>query len=938
MIFPPELTAQHSFSMSVPGREGIEHFSQDRLVATAQSVAAYVAATCPEKSSIVLAFGSGAAFTAAFLGCVQAKMLPFAIKPTTGPRPSEMLSAQIKDAAPRLVVTERHRVDDMRQQTGHQIPVIAVEDIPPATLQSTVAANDDVAFLQYSSGSTANPKGIAVTHGNLRANLTMLADCVGAKEGETHVSWLPHYHDMGLVATQLLSVFVGMHLVQLDSKHFLTHPLNWLKTISDHKAVLSGVPNFAFDVCAQKADPKALNGLDLSCIRTLYAGADNVQAKSLRQFEAAFKPYGLSDTALLPGYGLAEATVFVSGIGHAARWSRVFVDDAALQAGDVVITPNVDTSMEVVACGKVPADQGICIADPETGKRAAPDRVGEIWVRGDHTVQAYLNKPELSASQLSTTLYPDGGSGWLRTGDLGFIHAGLLYPTGRIKDLIVLNGRNISASEVELPASALFPIPASAAFVTTTSLGDAQIELVAGCSEPAKASEIGEALWEETNALLQKRFNTHLGALSLVPRRQVPKTSSGKVQRDLCRRRLKAGTLDVLWRKERPVTPPITDAIPSTGAPPSDYLPVLRQLVAPFLANPDIPDTQDLTAAGMDSLLMVRFVLSVEQTVGHNSFVRSFLATPTLSHLATLLANSPSSATKLDTKLTRERPITVYRKINRTLRTLAIATIPYGIASRALHLGFLTHFPAGPYMRTVAKNTTQLLSEAGSKTDLAAAKRHNQIANFAPDWRLKSLKKTRNSEKFIKVQGLDAIREKADGRGIVFVGTHSRLLRALPFAPELRSKPWAAIGNYEPEGERTLVAPDEATRPKARAEQIWRATQTLNAGGYAMIFADGNEGQGGIKVNLHGRERLFRQGFAELAFAGNALIVHVASSISGTGLVTFHLSSPIDLNGKRDLIEPALRLYIHNLNTIWEQEISSLNGYGQNLHLSASKW
>jgi acyl-CoA synthetase (AMP-forming)/AMP-acid ligase II/aryl carrier-like protein len=921
--------------MSVPSADGFEHFSNDSLASMAQSVASHVSGICAEKSTIALAFGPSTAFTTAFLGCVLAKMRPFAIKASYDLQASEMQQAQIADAMPSLILTERHLVQALQSQTHNRIAVIAVEDIPTARFAGSVATNDDIAFLQYSSGSTASPKGVAVTHGNLRANLQMLASTFGGAPGEAYVSWLPHYHDMGLVAAQMHCVFNGMHLVQLPPKLLLTGPLEWLRVISQFKAVLSGAPNFAFDICTQRAKADDLTGLDLSSLQVMYCGGDSIRPTTLRDFQAAFGPYGLSDSALAPGYGLAEATVFVSCSTDLTPWQSCWVDDTALQSGHIVEVDDRADAIEIIACGSTVPGQEICIVDPETCVLVPPDHVGEIWIRGAHTVLEYLNKPELSRSMLSTTLAPGGVTGWLRSGDLGFMREGKLYPTGRIKDLIILNGRNIAPSEIETPAARLSPVPSCAAFVTRTPLGDAQIELVVECPNPAEAAKIGEALWAETNALLRHRFDASLGTLSLVVSRQVPKTSSGKVQRDLCRRRAEAGMLDVIWQKRAPMPEPLEAAFLPFGARAETILPLLRQMAAPFLHDQDSPDRQDLTAAGMDSLRMMRFVLTVEEAVGHGDFVQPFLAEPTLARLAELLTDRPQPGA-LATEIAKNEPLQV--GYSSKAQKLLARAVPYGIASRLISLSLRAFLSERSSMKIMASNTSALLSEAGSTLRKDVAIRNNQLANVAPIWRFNSLKITRNADRFISVEGLEVVLARAEGRGLVFVGTHSLLMRLLPFMSSLRFSAWAAVGNYQPYSDIRRAPGALAGRSTTRVSQMRHAAQTLKAGGHAILLADGDEGSGGIKVNLHGRARAIRPGLVELAIAGNALIVPITTSVSARGQVTFNLSTPIDVKGQRNLIEPALQLYAKVLSDNWEKEVQTLNPFGQAIHLSAPKW
>jgi acyl-CoA synthetase (AMP-forming)/AMP-acid ligase II len=413
------------------------------------------------------------------------------------------------------------------------------------------ATPDDIAILQYTSGSTSQPKGVVLRNRNLLANQRVIQQAMRIAPGKVAVSWLPMYHDMGLIGFVIQPLFAGIPAYLMSPLDFLERPQRWLEAIARVGGTSSGAPTFAYDLCLRRIPDAALEDLDLSSWELAFCGADMVAAQTLRDFAARFEPCGFSPRALFPCYGLAEATLIVTGSDYGAGLRTRWVTGAGLGRNAVEPADAGDgDAREIVCVGSPGADHEVLVVDPATGAPRSDDRVGEIWVRGPSVATGYWNEPAATAATFDAVT-ESGDAGWLRTGDLGFCRGSDVYVTGRIKDVIVVHGRNVYPHDVELAAQA------------------ADRRLRAGCGAAFAVDGEGVVLVQETRAtdaaeleLLAERAavaavaatdGVPLAAVALVPPRTVPKTSSGKVRRAACRDAWAAGRLEALYERRTPV-------------------------------------------------------------------------------------------------------------------------------------------------------------------------------------------------------------------------------------------------------------------------------------------------------------------------------------------------------------------------------------------------
>ena len=435
----------------------------------------------------------------------------------------------------------------------------------------------DVAFLQFTSGSTSDPKGVMITHGSLAHNLSVIVDELGAGEETVVCSWLPQYHDMGLIGSNLGALYCGGCGYYMSPLTFLQRPMVWIEAVSRDRATHLQSPNFAFKLTARKFDKAAYAeggkgmgpSLDLSSVRHVINGAEPVTESSVDAFASAFGPYGLDREVIYPTYGLAEHTVFVSSGGRL----RLTVSKRDLEVeGRVTVLPDGEGdaagTTRLLGCGVPPSRSGVDvrIVDAETSEELPEDEVGEIWVRSPSKAAGYLDRPELNASDFRARIIggkngdddddDDPSAGYLRTGDLGFLHELELFVCGRIKDLIITGGRNYYPQDLEVTAESctdkLRP-GCLAAFAVEGGSGDGEdVALVAELREapPKKDTErVGRTIADSLRSAINREHSLGVAHIVLLRPRTVPKTTSGKISRSRCRKAYLAGTLEEIYRR-----------------------------------------------------------------------------------------------------------------------------------------------------------------------------------------------------------------------------------------------------------------------------------------------------------------------------------------------------------------------------------------------------
>ncbi len=426
-------------------REGV-HLTYGELDARARSIGALLQEHGARGERALLLYPPGIEYIAAFFGCLYAGAVAVPAYPPRLNRSLPRLRSILEDARPRVALTTSAilgRVEGWREQEPWlgAIPWLETGSLAlngVADWEDPGAGEDTLAFLQYTSGSTGTPKGVMLSHGNLLHNSRELRRCFGYSTESRSMVWLPPYHDMGLIGGILQPLHGGFPATLMAPVAFLQNPLRWLAAISRDRATISGGPDFAYDLCVRRIPAAEREALDLSSWEVAFSGAEPVRAATLERFARAFAPCGFRRQSFYPCYGLAEATLIASGgPAFAGAVERVF-EARALDSHQAVLAVE---GKRLVGNGQCLTGQRLAIVDPETSISCPPGVVGEVWVAGPSVAQGYWNRPEETGATFGARL-PGGGGPYLRTGDLGFLDGGELFITGRLKDLIIIRGRN----------------------------------------------------------------------------------------------------------------------------------------------------------------------------------------------------------------------------------------------------------------------------------------------------------------------------------------------------------------------------------------------------------------------------------------------------------------------------------------------------------------
>ncbi|MFE9614015.1 AMP-binding protein [Streptomyces sp. NPDC006012] len=529
-----------AFAFVADGHDESARFSYARLDREARRVAAALSGTARPGDRALLCFAPGPDFVVGYLGCLYAGVIAVPVNPPQNSRHLGRLTGIADDCGAVVVLGDAATLAALRADAPDPAsvlrPTLTVDtsgpDRPDVDWRPGPVDPSGVAFLQYTSGSTAAPKGVVVAHDNLAANLRMLGDALDMSADTVVVSWLPTYHDMGLIGCTLTPLWHGHFTVQMPPMAFLRDPMAWLRTISRYRATVTSAPNFGYELAARTATPERLAELDLSTLETACNGAEPLRADTMDRFSRIFEPAGFRKPAFYPCYGLAEATLLVSGrhLTGPARRDTVTLDREGLQTGKVIPVDDDPHARPVVSCGPPQQPQAVAIVEPETGRECSPHEVGEIWLSGPHVARGYWNNPQATAEIFEAVLPGHDGT-FLRTGDLGFLHEGELYVSGRQKDLVIVFGRNHYPQDIEATVARHHQIGPGGSVAFSLEHGGSEGVAIVAEVAPRHQREDLTAVAEAIARDVRLDHDVSVLQVVLVKRGALPKTSSGKVRR-----------------------------------------------------------------------------------------------------------------------------------------------------------------------------------------------------------------------------------------------------------------------------------------------------------------------------------------------------------------------------------------------------------------------
>lgn len=520
----------------------------------------------------LLLYPPGLEFIVAFFGCLYTGVIAVPVYPPKRNQNLLRLQAIIKDAQPQVTLTTTALLDNIKNQFVQDPELANMNCLATDTLVESEnfrlfpATPDTLSFLQYTSGSTGKPKGVMVSHGNLMCNSKYMHQIWEFSSESVMVTWLPTFHDMGLIYGILQPLYHGFPCYLMAPNSFIQDPICWLQAISRYKATHSGAPNFAYDLCVRKTTPEQRSSLDLSSWHMTLNGAEPVRADTIDKFTEAFKPCGFDLATFCPGYGLAEATLVVAGVQNKKVPCFYNVQLEALGQNEIIDGKSQEKVQTFVAHGQLGIDTKVVIVAPESLTKCPPGKVGEIWVSGSTIAQGYWQRTEETKQTFGAYLVDTKEGPFLRTGDLGFMKDDELFITGRLKDVIIIRGQNHYPQDLEATVEQSHPAlrPSCGAALTVEVKGEERLVVVQEVERTWLRKLDIQMVERAIRKAVVQQHDLHVYAIALIKTASIPKTSSGKIQRGVCRAKFLEGSLDILVsgkvNLELPKQPSVSEA------------------------------------------------------------------------------------------------------------------------------------------------------------------------------------------------------------------------------------------------------------------------------------------------------------------------------------------------------------------------------------------
>lgn len=630
-----------------------------QMLGIASELEKYIA----QGSRVILLYPSGLDFISALFACFYAKMIavPVYSHNMNIEKLMPRLVSVLQDTEATVILTTTAIVKDRQKlielaPSLQNVTFIYTDEMNITQnniLQPIEIDPQSIAFLQYSSGSTGSPKGVMVTHSNLMSNLRMIHKAFGLIANQNVVSWLPHYHDMGLIGNILGSIYSETPLHFFSPIEFVRRPLRWLELISSTQATVSGGPNFAYELCNRHIKPHHCEHLDLSAWEVAYNGAEVVRESTMNRFKTLFAPYGFKAKSLHPCYGLAEATLMVASSEKSENHREMIVDSKMLSIGIAKKVNESNTSLSLVSSGRIQEGQRVFIIDPNTRQICVTGGVGEIWVHGPSICKGYWNKPSETEFTFSAHI-PGQSETFLRTGDMGFFDdKGWLYVTGRLKELIIIRGQNHSPEDIENTVMETHPLLHHSCVVAFSQEMNGQEYLVVLVAYAKNMSGHEEYLINLVKNKVAQRHDLSIKEFHFIKRGVIPLTSSGKIKRSECKRLYVEGAIRFI----EPIQEPQSEheaIMPRSAQQLSDarfatILSSLQKMWAQELLVPleEINIVAPLNIQSMDSLSKVRIQYGIQELVGQELDPTLILNQSNLIDLARMITDAASFAPEL---------------------------------------------------------------------------------------------------------------------------------------------------------------------------------------------------------------------------------------------------------------------------------------------------
>ena len=938
----------------------------------ARAIAGYLQSRIKAGERALLVFPSDLEFLTAFMGCLYAGVVAVPTLPPRLNQPVARLLTIATDAGATLALTTSTICATLERRFTHAPELrslcwLDLTNIPTAAephWRPPILTGETLAFLQYTSGSTAIPKGVMVSHRNLIHNETSIQQAYGHTPELILVNWMPLHHDGGLIALALQSLFSGGQCVLMSPVDFYQSPARWLQAISRYRAHTSGGPNFAYDFCVRRITPEQRATLDLSSWQVAINAAEPIHAETLKRFATVFAPCGFRRETFYPAYGLAEATVLVAMAKKFPLPLTLTLQPAELEQNRVLeTTTDALDGRPLVGCGQVGLDDRVLIVHPETNRLCVADEIGEIWVAGPSVALGYWGRPKETAHTFRARLADDGVELFLRTGDLGFIHNDELFITGRLKDLIIIQGQNHYPQDIELSVAASHPAlePHSGAAFSVEIEGVEWLIIVQEVKRTYRQRFNEAELFQAIRLAVAREHGLPVYAIALLPPASLPKTISGKVQRRAIRTRFLEGRLESLAIWTAPTTELVLAAV--TLADVEGQLAAIFQEVLGLVA---IDPQADFFELGGDLLGFVQLCLLIETELGHKLPLEIPLNRITVETLAGLLRQPDElSPPPQQGNLIRYNPfysircIAVSGQLHLMEKIISSARVlkhlithtgpdfvdfvwPYGLGA-----SFLSWLAGqGWVQRSLFSQQVELiracLSTLDQSDDEAAILRQSIAGNIWYDWRLAALAACSPQEfsRWVSLSGLSTLQEAyRQGRGVILLHSHFVLARlALLILVRSGWEDLALVGtnpiyslelmglNHLRQKLKLNEQDDRAWDLAVLSRQLALGQRALERGGIFNVFADLDEGKKGVSLSFHGRWHRFVTGFAELALSTGALVIPVFVTLDLIGRVQVSFQEFLVASGQNHQaqVESLVGQYAEILAEAWTKELGNV--------------
>lgn len=657
-----------AFTFLIDGENKETNLTFGELDQKARAIAVMLREHIKPGDRVLLLYPPGLEFIIASFGCLYAGAIAVPVYP---PEPSRLLETlprllgPAKDSKPTVAITTQKILSIAYllfklSPNLRNLQWLATDNVPKTRSdhwQEPLLTPDSLAFLMYTSGSTGNPKGVMLSHGNFLHQMKWVALQEKVQAHEKGVSWAPPYHISGLFIGILTPIYLGIHNILMSPLHFLQKPFRWLKAISHYKAFTSGAPNFAYDLCIDQTTSEEKTMLDLSCWRHALIGSEPIRPETLKKFVEAFEPYGFQKKSFLAVYGLTESTMIVS-VGQLNTPPTIEIVTMDRFGENPSISKD-STDRTRVGCGEAIGDTQMIIVDPNSMTRCRADKIGEVWVSGSIVAQGYWNRPYETQKTFEAYLSDTKEGPFLRTGDLGYIHNQELFITGRLKEMMIIRGINYYPEDIEQTVEKSHPLlRPSCGAVFSIEKDDEERLIIIQEVEPLKKLKATEVI-EKIREAVSKHHHLQVDAIFLIKPESIPRTVTKKIQRYACKEAFTEGALKIIdaWKRiaisnERKRT--LSSLRPKTTKEIESWL-VSKISEKLGIASSEINLEKPLVSYGLDSLNAVRITAEIEEELNVSIFIATLFESPSIHHLVKELKNQISNKQHRPIKLDLNR-------------------------------------------------------------------------------------------------------------------------------------------------------------------------------------------------------------------------------------------------------------------------------------------